>query len=81
MPSCPQTDLEIVATKTIGKHITNLRKSQKMSQSELSNLIGVSYQQLQKYEKGINRISASKLHVTALALQVDVNKFFENIPS
>ena len=79
MPSCPQTEVEIVATKNIGKQITAIRKAKNMSQSELSRLIGVSYQQLQKYEKGINRISASKLYLTSTALNVDINMFFKEV--
>ena len=79
MPSCPQTEIEIEATRNIGEQITSLRKAKNMSQSELSRLIGVSYQQLQKYEKGINRISASKLYLTSEALDVEVNKFFETL--
>ena len=45
----------------------------------MAELIGVTYQQAHKYEKGINRIAAGRLFTIALALGVEVNHFFEGI--
>jgi transcriptional regulator with XRE-family HTH domain len=49
----------------------------KFSQTALANCIGVTFQQIQKYEKGMNRIGASRLQQIAGALQVPVTFFFE----
>jgi transcriptional regulator with XRE-family HTH domain len=48
-----------------------------MSQSDLGEALGISFQQIQKYEKGTNRISASRLQRMAEVLQVSVPFFFE----
>jgi transcriptional regulator with XRE-family HTH domain len=52
-----------------------------MSQSKLGELLGVTFQQIQKYEKGANRISASRLQHTALVLEVSPGYFFEGAPA
>ena len=52
-----------------------------MSQEKLGDGLGLTFQQVQKYEKGTNRISASRLQQTADALQVPVTFFFEGGPS
>ena len=63
----------------VGKRIRVQRTLRKMSQTELGNRIGVTFQQVQKYERGSNRVSASKLVEIANALDVDVRLFFENL--
>jgi len=52
-----------------------------MSQEKLADLLGVTFQQVQKYEKGINRIAASRLFDIAGALEVPVSNFFEGLTS
>jgi transcriptional regulator with XRE-family HTH domain len=52
-----------------------------MSQEVLARRVGVSFQQLQKYERGANRVSASKLFEIADALKVDVAVMFEGLRS
>ena len=52
-----------------------------LSQEKLANAIGVSFQQLQKYERGTNRISASRLYALSKFLGVPVSWFFEDAPS
>lgn len=47
-----------------------------MSQSQLAELIGVTYQQTYKYEKGVNRVAGARLNVIAKALGVEVAYFF-----
>ncbi|KQT60552.1 hypothetical protein ASG54_10490 [Aureimonas sp. Leaf460] len=49
-----------------------------MSQSLLASKIGVTFQQVQKYEKGTNRVGASRLQRIADALGVSVSSFFDN---
>ncbi|QUD90728.1 helix-turn-helix transcriptional regulator [Phenylobacterium montanum] len=51
-----------------------------MTQDQLAQEIGVSFQQIQKYERGANRLSASMLFEVARALDVPVQWFFEGAP-
>ncbi len=53
--------------------------AKKMSQTDLGNAIGVRFQQIQKYETGQNRVSASRLWAIADTLDVDVRHFFDGI--
>ena len=66
--------------KNIGAKIQELRIAMGMSRHELAEQIGVTHQQTQKYEKGINRISAGRLVAIAEALSKPVSYFFEDIP-
>ncbi|WP_418160869.1 helix-turn-helix domain-containing protein [Benzoatithermus flavus] len=49
-----------------------------LSQERLGELLGVSYQQIQKYERGVNRIGSSRLHALSRILEVPVAYFFED---
>ena len=51
-----------------------------MSQEVFAAELGVTFQQVQKYEKGVNRVSASRLQQAAYILQVPVQFFFEGLP-
>ncbi|BDY15351.1 transcriptional regulator [Sulfitobacter pontiacus] len=50
-----------------------------MTQQRLAELVGIKFQQIQKYETGANRVSASRLWDIAFALNVDVSHFFEGL--
>ncbi|MBB3320286.1 MULTISPECIES: helix-turn-helix transcriptional regulator [unclassified Rhizobium] len=63
----------------VGKTIRIKRLMRKVSQTELGDRVGVTFQQIQKYEKGSNRVSASMLVEIAGALDVDVRSFFEEV--
>lgn len=63
----------------VGKRLRMRRKSLGMSQERLGSLLGLTFQQVQKYENGSNRISASKLFDTAKALQSSIHYFFEGL--
>ena len=65
----------------VGSAIRARRKELGMTQQQLAEKIGVSFQQLQKYEKAFNRVSASKLWEISSALAVPPNYFFEGVPS
>ncbi|MBL1241464.1 MAG: helix-turn-helix transcriptional regulator [OCS116 cluster bacterium] len=52
-----------------------------MSQEKLGESLGLTFQQVQKYEKGTNRIGASRLYKISQILSVPVSFFFENIPN
>lgn len=62
----------------VGQNIRIFRTAKKMSQSELGKAIGVTFQQVQKYEKGTNRVGSSRLSKIADILGVPVNRFFED---
>jgi transcriptional regulator with XRE-family HTH domain len=53
----------------------------KLSQEELGDALGITFQQVQKYEKGVNRISAATMVQIAAVLKVDVRYFFEELPT
>jgi DNA-binding XRE family transcriptional regulator len=53
----------------------------KVSQSDLANALGVTFQQVQKYEKGVNRLSAAMMVRIAEVLKVDVQYFFDELPT
>jgi len=61
----------------LGKRIRLRRVEEKMSQAELGDQLGVSFQQVQKYEKGVNRVGASRLQQVATALNVPVTFFYD----
>ena len=61
----------------MGRRIRLRRVEIGLSQSELGEKLGVSFQQVQKYEKGVNRVGASRLQQIAEALGVDVTFFYE----
>ena len=63
----------------IGMKIHELRISMGLSRQQLASKLGVTHQQLQKYEKGTNRISAGRLAAIAQALKKSVAYFFEDI--
>ena len=63
----------------VGARVRLLRERRKMSQTALGEKVGVSFQQVQKYERGTNRISASALFQIARALDVLPSDFFEGI--
>jgi len=64
----------------VGARIRMRRLMLKISQTQLGDALGLSFQQLQKYEKGTNRVGASRLQHIASILQVPVSFFFEEIP-
>lgn len=63
----------------IGKRIRIRRSLLGLSQHELAENLNISFQQIQKYEKGCNRISGSRIWQMARALNVPINYFFEGI--
>lgn len=62
----------------VGRRVRSRRLEQKLSQTELADRIGVTFQQVQKYEKGVNRIGAGRLERISEALEVPVSFFFGN---
>ena len=63
----------------VGQRIRQRRWLTGMTQQRLAELVGIKFQQIQKYETGANRVSASRLWDIAFALNVDVSHFFEGL--
>lgn len=69
------TDVDVF----VGAQLKALRKSAGMSQTELANQVGVTFQQIQKYERGSNRIGASRLWSFCRAFDVKPGRFFDGV--
>jgi chemotaxis family two-component system response regulator Rcp1 len=63
----------------IGCKLRSVRRGLDLSQSQLAELVDVSYQQVQKYETGGNRVSAAKLYKISETLKVPIDHFFEGL--
>jgi transcriptional regulator with XRE-family HTH domain len=63
----------------VGKRIRHRRWMVGMTQQQLADRVGIKFQQIQKYETGMNRVSASRLWDVAEALTVPVSFFFEGL--
>jgi transcriptional regulator with XRE-family HTH domain len=66
--------------KYIGERVRAGRNAANLSQTELGAALNISFQQIQKYERGVNRVTCSKLVQIAAALRLDVGWFFEGCP-
>lgn len=65
--------------QTVGDRIRRRRILLGYTQDQLGEALGISYQQIQKYETGANRVSAGRLYQIAETLQTDIGSFFEGI--
>ena len=63
----------------VGRRIRQRRWMLGMTQQHLAQSVGIKFQQIQKYESGMNRVSASRLYEIALALDVPISFFFDGI--
>ncbi len=63
----------------VGKRVRHRRWMVGMTQQQLGDKVGIKFQQIQKYETGMNRISASRLYEIAEALESPVSYFFEGL--
>lgn len=63
----------------VGAQLRSIRMMRGVSQTELGTTLGLTFQQIQKYEKGINRISVSKLVEMANVLDVSIIDFFNGV--
>jgi transcriptional regulator with XRE-family HTH domain len=73
MPHNKSDTIDRVVATNIRLH----RTQRGISQAELGEALGVSFQQIQKYEKGLNRVSASRLFRISQTLQVKIGDFFK----
>ena len=63
----------------VGERIRERRTQLGLTQEHLASALAISYQQVQKYETGANRVSAGRLYEIAQRLEVDVSYFFEGL--
>jgi transcriptional regulator with XRE-family HTH domain len=69
------------ADKEVGRRIRLQRREKKLTQPQLAHYVGITSQQLQKYESGVNRIAVGKLVEIATVLKVEMTVFFDRIPT
>ena len=79
MSTCQKTEATQRIDDRIGRRIFMARQARSLSQSALAGRLGVSFQQVQKYECGANRVSAARLYQIARALDWPVEWFFEAV--
>lgn len=65
----------------VGTRLKQRRVAMGMSQGELAEAVGITFQQVQKYERGANRMSASRLYEFSNVLETSVSHFFEGLES
>ena len=75
----PETRLPNPVDLHVGARIRLRRRMQGVSQEKLADALGLTFQQVQKYERGANRVSASKLYEIAAALRAPVAYFFDGL--
>ena len=63
----------------VGRRVRTARLVQRISQEKLADAVGVSFQQIQKYEKGVNRIGTGRLHAISKFFDLPVTYFFDGI--
>mgnify|MGYP000571999161 CR=1 FL=1 len=77
------TSSEDIPVQDIDKHVGGRIRERRIllgyTQQQMASLIGVTYQQAHKYERGINRISAGRLYSIAAALNVPISYFFDDL--
>ena len=66
--------------RAIGRRIKTYRIALGMSQERLANLLGLTFQQVQKYEKGVNRVSAARLLDLSRLFGIAISSFYEELP-
>jgi len=72
-------NLDKLVNQIIGQNIQNIRMDRNVSQSDLAKMLDISFQQIQKYENGLNRISASNLYLLSQSLRIPIEDFFTGI--
>lgn len=72
---------DMVSSVELGMKIKQLRQQAGLSQEKLAEMVGVTFQQIQKYENGHTTLNILKLQQIALALKVSVTEFFGSTPS
>ena len=80
MSNLGTTEDQKIFNHTLGKNIKYLRKQKGFNQTRIGKVIGTSFQQVQKYEKGQNGLSAEKLILFCQHYEINLNSFVEGDP-
>lgn len=72
---------KIITSKEIGEKIKKRRRELKLSQEELAELLDVTYQQIQRYENGTNKLNVENIQMVAEALSAPLSFFFDSYTS
>ena len=72
---------KIITSKEIGEKIKKRRRELKLSQEELAEILDVTYQQIQRYENGTNKLNVENIQMVAEALSMPLSYFFESYNS
>ncbi len=78
MSNIAQSKAEVEYCKYLGAQIRKLREMQGLSQGDLAERVGITFQQLQKYESGKNRMTVFRLKQVMEVLELSMARFFEN---
>jgi len=70
-----------VVDRRVGQTVRSRRLEIGMSQERLAEILGITFQQIQKYEKGVNRVAAGRLFDLSCALDLPIASFFEGAPA
>ncbi|MBI3814870.1 MAG: helix-turn-helix transcriptional regulator, partial [Nitrospinae bacterium] len=70
---------QIKSAREIGEKIKKRRRELGITQEKLSEMLNVTYQQVQRYENGTNQLNTEKLQIIAATLDVPVSYFFEDV--
>lgn len=68
---------KIITSREIGEKIKKRRKELRISQEQLAEILGVTFQQVQRYENGTNRLNVENIQIVADTLSVPVSYFFK----
>lgn len=79
-PKPPSARSATAIDNYVGQRLKTRRKACGLSQEKLANMLGISFQQLQKYERGFNRVSAGRLYTLAGILGVKIDYFYDGLP-
>ena len=63
----------------VGRRLKSLRRQSGISQKELASRLGITFQQIQKYEKGLNRLPASRMLAICMSLKITPNDLFRDL--
>ena len=75
----PKTPDQNIVDIYVGRRLNALRKERGLSQKALADRLGITFQQIQKYEKGLNRLPASRMLSICMALDVTPNDLFRDL--
>lgn len=81
MTQKPRSASQDVVDLYVGRRLKLLRRRNHMSQKDLADRLGITFQQIQKYEKGLNRLPAGRMLSICFALDVTPNDLFKDLLS